>query len=238
MSEYTNKTTFDYHNRQIKNPYESTKALVEFIETNISNTEEFSVLDVACGGGSNLIEFNKKKLFKNYLGVDISEAAINLGKQYIKKNDLKHIDFKIGNFYELEKNFNNNEFDLVTIIHTLFAIDDPFCLLEKLLSISKKYILINSLFTYDHVFIKTKSYDLDNLNQELNWNIIPFCKLDEFLNKYDAKVLAVKDFVMPFDLEKKSKGLRSYTKQLLDGSRLTFTSQIFLPWKFVLIEKE
>ena len=35
-----------------------------------------------------------------------------------------------------------------------------------------------------------------------------------------------------------SNGLGSYTKQLIDGSRLTFTSQIYLPWKFVLIEKK
>ena len=237
MAEYKNNTNKDYHLRQINSPYESTKALITFLNETIKNTNELTALDVACGGGANLIEFARNNLFKNYSGVDISEEALDIGRKFIKENKIDNINLFNGNFYRLENTFSAKKFDITLLIHTLFAVDEPFLILKKLLGISKKYLLLNSLFTNDKVYIKTIAHDLLT-DEEYNWNTIPLCKLEEFLNENNAQIKATKDFLMPFDLEKLSNGLGSYTKQLIDGSRLTFTSQIYLPWKFVLIEKK
>ena len=237
MAEYKDKTDIDYHLRQINSPYESTKALVNFIKENLNNSIDLTVLDVACGGGANLIELARNSLFKKYSGLDISEEALALGRRYINENLINNINLYKGNFYRLEETFPSNKFDITLLIHTLFAVDEPFLILEKLLKISRKYLLLNSLFTNDKVYIKTMAHDLLT-DEEHNWNTIPLCKLEEFLIKNNAQIVSTRDFLMPFDLEKKSKGLASYTKQLFDGSRLTFTSQIYLPWKFVLIEKK
>ena len=237
MAEYKNNTDIEYHHRQLNSPYESTKALINFITQNIENSLDLTVLDIACGAGVNLIEFSRNNLFKKYFGVDISEDALALGRSYIKENRIDKINLHKGNFYRLEETFSSNKFDIIMLIHTLFLVDEPFLILEKLLKISKKYLLLNSLFTSDKVYIKTSAHDLLT-DKEHNFNTIPLCKLEEFLIKHNAQILSTKDFIMPFDLEKNSVGLGSYTKQLYDGSRLTFTSQIYLPWKFVLIEKK
>ena len=237
MAEYINKTELSYHERQLNNPYESTKALVSFIRDNINNTKELSVLDVPCGGGSNLIELAKSDLFKKYTGVDISEDAISIGKKYLENYNMSNINLLQGNFYRLEEALLSERFDVTLLIHTLFAVDEPFLLLEKMLNISKRYLLINSLFTTDKIFIKTIAHDLVS-DEEHNWNIMPLCKLEDFLKNHKSEIIKIKDFLMPFDLQKNSQRLGSHTKQLIDGSRLTFTSQIYLPWKFILIEKK
>ena len=86
MERYSNKTSLEYHKRQIDNPYESTKALITFLKKLELGSVEFNALDVACGSGVNLFEVHKNFPNWSLTGVDISNDAINLGKNYATKS--------------------------------------------------------------------------------------------------------------------------------------------------------
>ena len=234
MKKYTNKTSFGYHKRQLDKPYESTKQLVKFISNFIENNDIKKILDIACGSGGNLIELSKFYKELEYVGVDISKDAINLGKNFISTNNFKNIELIEANLYSLENTINFKS-DATLFIQTLFAMEDPFEALKIIIKYSGKFLFINSLFTYDDLFIKTKAIKLENQNEHY-FNIIPIKTLQSFLEDFGGKIVKIEDVLMPLDIEKKGSSLGSYTKKLSNKERLVFTSDIYLPWKLIAIK--
>ena len=168
------------------------------------------------------------------MGIDISKDAIDLGQDFIIKNGFENIKLIEGNLYSLD-NLINYKFDATLFIQTLFAMEDPFEALKILIKFTSNYLFINSLFTYDELFIKTKAINLENEN-EYFFNIIPIKKLQDFLKDFGGEIIKVEDVSMPLDLVKKGNGLGSHTKKLSNEERLVFTSDIYLPWKLIAIK--
>jgi len=234
MRKYTNKTSFEYHQKQLNNPYESTKQLVKFADKYLEKEDIKNILDIACGSGVNIIELSKLYKGIDYVGVDISKKALDLGKEYISKSGIENIQLFEANLYSLD-NLLNEKFDVTLFIQTLFAMEDPFDVLNIIINHTKKYLFINSLFTYDNLFIKTKAIKLENENEHF-FNIIPIKKLQKFLEPYGGEIIEIEELVMPIDIIKKSNSLGSHTKKLFNNQRLVFTSDIYLPWKLIAIK--
>ena len=234
MKNYTNKTSLDYHKRQLQQPYESTYQLVKFASQFLEGDDIKNILDIACGSGINIIELSKIYKGLNYVGIDISKEAIDLGRNYIKNNGFENIKLFEGNLYSLD-NVIKKKFDATLFIQTLFAMEDPFDALKIIIKFTGNYMFINSLFTYDEIFIKTKAINLENEN-EYFFNIIPIKKLEKFLKDYGGEIVKVEDVLMTLDIEKKGNGLGSYTKKLSNEERIVFTSDIYLPWRLIAIK--
>ena len=234
MGKYTNRTALEYHQRQLNNPYESTKQLVKFVGKYLEKGDIKNVIDIPCGSGINIIELSKLYQGIDYLGVDISKEAIDLGRKYINVNGIKNIQLFEENLYSLD-NLINYKFDASLIIQTLFCMEDPFDALKIVIKQTKKFLFINSLFTYDSLFIKTKVIKLDNENEHF-FNIIPIKKLQKFLEPFGGEIIEIEELIMPIDIEKKGNGLGSHTKKLFNNERLVFTSDIYLPWKLIAIK--
>ena len=76
--------------------------------------EGSKILDVGCGKGFMLYDFKRKIKNLNIKGLDISNYAIENSLEDVKK------DLIVGNACELP--YENNSFDLVISITTIFTI--------------------------------------------------------------------------------------------------------------------
>lgn len=71
-----------------------------------------SVLEIGCASGPNLILLAEKFPQTELWGIDISNYAITVGKDYIKKHSFSNIHLKTGSAETL-KNFPDKSFDIV-----------------------------------------------------------------------------------------------------------------------------
>ena len=236
MNQYVNKTSRDYHLRQLKSPYESTKALLDFCRQNIDISKISSILDLACGTGVNSFyladnDFESKKFF----GYDLSEDAINIGNNYKNNNKCSNVDLSVEDLYKILEGDNN--YDMTMFVQTLFAMEDAYECLEGIMKITNRYVVLLSLFTEDSLEVMTKVKSVEQGDTEYIFNIIPISKLEIFANQRGYKLASYQPFEINIELSRKGNGLGSYTKKKENGKLDTFTGPIYLPWGFVLLER-
>ena len=149
--------------------------LIKYIETK----KNYSILDFGCGTGY-LFEFLQKKNFKGkYLGIDISNEAINVAnKNFLKK---KNATFKTQDIFThpLKKKYDyviiNGTFNNYTKNNWEWMTKS----LKLLFYITKKKIVFNNLSTYVDYFDKNLFYlDPLKLFNYIKKNISNYCLID------------------------------------------------------------
>ena len=92
------------------------------------------ILDIGCGEGNHLLFFSKLGLDIN--GIDVSPYMINRARERLGKR----CSLKKGMAEDLP--FDDNEFDIVTLIHTLEFLDDPLPALREAGRVAKEKVFI------------------------------------------------------------------------------------------------
>lgn len=118
---------------------ECTKSLYNILESLYS--DGITILDVPCGVGH---YFRKIRELGNldYLGIDLDSEAIAVAKEIWK--DVSHAKFDVQDAANL--NFEDNSFDVVYCYNLLLHLKDYKKVLEELFRVSKRYIIVRSLF--------------------------------------------------------------------------------------------
>lgn len=122
-----NKHTAQLIINKVKQDYETIAE--QFSNTRYKEWDEFNtfseyleqatyVLDVGCGNGRLLFYLKDKQI--NYTGIDISPKLIEIAQKLSKGDELPHYRFISGDFTKLP--FNNQEFDLVFAIASIYHI--------------------------------------------------------------------------------------------------------------------
>jgi ubiquinone/menaquinone biosynthesis C-methylase UbiE len=132
---------FDIHSAKLYESWRHSprgKAMDTFIETLIPELLEprhkERVLDIGCGAGNHLLFLNKLGL--DITGIDASPYMISLaGKRLGHRCTLK-----TGLAEDLP--FDDNEFDLAVLIHTLEFLDDPLQALREAGRVAKRNVFI------------------------------------------------------------------------------------------------
>jgi len=131
-------------NEYRKNPL---KEVTEFLKD-----KKGKLLDLGCGNGKNIIEFNG-----TIYGVDFSKNQIKNAKKLAKN---KKVNAKFFNSKASNLEFNNNFFDSVIFIATLHSIDSE---KERLKSLEELYRVLKpnsfaliSVWSRNHKRIKNK----------------------------------------------------------------------------------
>jgi len=159
------------------------------------------VLDIGCGAGNHLLLFYRLGL--DVTGLDASPYMVDIAKSRLGSK----ASFKIGSAEDLP--FEDNEFDIATLILTLEFLDDPLAALSEAGRVAKNKVFIGvlnglslgcvckkmySLFSQS-IFRKTHLYTLWGLkgqvkkvygNVPMEWGsiqIMPF-----FLKKYNKQI--------------------------------------------------
>jgi len=226
----------DYHRRQFANAYRSTSYLGEFIQSLIGPGQG-DALDVGCGAGANIFHLAEMIPSFHWSGVDIAgELLFPIGKPFFRSKG-RDVDLRVGDFYELGKCFNGKQFDLVLAVQTLLSLENYDALLEQMLSITRGWLFVSSMFTEFDVDVKIEVRDCtwpEDCPNPGNYNVYSLSRFRKICEAKGCKEFVSREFAIDVDLpQPENGGLGTYTRKLEDGQRLQFTGPIFLPWKIV-----
>ncbi len=223
---------FNYHLKQFLKPYRSNVYAIEFLKSNIEiANKSMKVLDLGCGSGANIFWMNKSFPHCLYLGVDLNPELIRIGEE---KLNLKNVVFKASNFFEI-----TDKADLVCSFQILSWLEYNLIprFLELNFKLSNKYVFLTSLFNEDNLNIEINVNDFC-IDKKVYYHHISLDWLEKFSNDSNFRIKKAQKFDIDIDLEKNIKGRGTYTVKTIDGKRLQFSSTIFMPWYFVLLEKK
>ena len=163
-SDWIRQVDLDYHERQFREPYRSTVAFCDWIESLslIDNASRIEVLDVACGLGGNIAYMAKRYPQCSFTGIDINDQLVQAGNRIFESAGIENCRLKTADLYRLNENFAG-KFDAVISFQTLSWLPDFEAPLQSLCKLDAKWIALTSLF-YDGPLsckIEVQDYDPD-----------------------------------------------------------------------------
>lgn len=225
---YTNNED-GYIGAQYQNTLESTKALCEFIKSTVNEDDNLSFLDAGCGDGSLINHFMQHFPNSSFTGFDISHGMVDFARKKLpSKVKIDHGDLLKMDRYSKEK------YDIVYTVHTYSLFSDFEEVSQQLINCTRSHLFINSLFSKHNV--DTLSVISEPNFPPINWNIFSMKRVEEYFMNQGAKKVTFHAFDMPIELQEPKEGMGSYTKKLEDGSYLTFSGPLFLPWYFLRVD--
>jgi len=146
-----------------------------------------SILDVGCGEGITLFNFEKEGIGKKLYGIDYSDDALKIGKKIHP-----HLNLRKGDIYDIKE--KDNSFDLVMATEVLEHLEDPQKALKELIRVSKKYVMLsvpNEPFFIGANLMRGKHLKgFGNHPEHINhWTFFSFRK---FLQKNNLTIVAQK----------------------------------------------
>ena len=157
------------------NPAE--KMIWKKIHMLLKNRNNFSILEIGCVNGRNLILSNKYLNAKNknikYVGIDLNKKAINKDMEYLKKNFIKNI--KLLNINLSKINEINQDYLVICSVLIYLSEQEFLKLLKKAQLARIKKIFIFDNFSKNEFFCKRYYYH--NLKQ------FNFLKKNYMINK-------------------------------------------------------
>ncbi len=152
------------------------------------------VLDAGCGEGFTLDQLRKEKIGNEFVGIDNSAVAINLGKKLFPSFLLK-----VDDIYNLS--FNDSSQDLVICTEVLEHLKEPDRAIKELIRVSKKYIVLSvpnePFFSFRNLLKGKHIKRLGNTPGHINWwTSFVFEKL---IKKLGLRILKV-EHPFPFTL--------------------------------------
>ena len=131
----------------------------KFLIDIISNYFPFeSVLEIGCASGPNLYLLAKKFPKTKFYGIDISEKAIETGRDYFKKERIENVFLESGRAEDLKK-FPDKSINLIFTDATLIyeGPDKIESIIKEMIRVAKKSIILceqhtesSSIFYKDH----------------------------------------------------------------------------------------
>lgn len=113
------------------------RPMVEFVLSNIADNSECRLLDIGCATGHMDGAIASSNI--NVIGIDLDKEMINYAKKEYNDED---ISFSVMNMLDIDKEFDNNSFDVVTcfgntLVH-LVNEEEIYDALKKMKSVLKK----------------------------------------------------------------------------------------------------
>ena len=120
------------------------------------------VLDVGCGTGNHLLLFHKLGL--NITGIDASPCMLDIAKSRLGSK----ASLKVSMADDLP--FEDNEFDIATLILTLEFVDDPLATLKEVGRVTKDRVFVGVLnyLSFDCILKKFIAFFHDSIFREVH----------------------------------------------------------------------
>lgn len=87
------------------------------------------VLEAGCGSGHKLAGFAKKFPKASFVGIDLSEASLDVARDLLQRYDIKNVELRRANLLELDA---AGEFDVVSSMGVVHHTEDPQRALDNL----------------------------------------------------------------------------------------------------------
>lgn len=239
--EVTKNGKIGYHERQFKEPYRSTVAFTNWLDSLLDLPHTDTICDIACGEGANLSYLAKRYPNIDFVGIDLNPDLIKWGNKIMKNNKIVNVKMTVGDIYQLPGK-NIGKFDGILSFQTLSWLPEFNEPIKKMISLNPKWIGITSLFFAGDVNckIEVQDYTLPLGRQkykETYYNVYSL-KLVENLFREMGYTLFSAPFEIDIDLEKpKNGGMGTYTIKTVAGKRLQISGPLLMNWYFILAVK-
>jgi ubiquinone/menaquinone biosynthesis C-methylase UbiE len=223
---------------------ESSKALCKVLSD--FYREGMSLADIGCGGGHYLRSLRKRLDNKiDYTGVDPTEYYIDMARKAFPQD----ANFMIGDIFNLD--LADDSFDIVMNNNVLLHLPPPPRKpLEELIRISRKYVVIRTVFGKRNYIIKEICDELNEVEQTIK----PLNVMDDesqsnfnYFNMYTETYL--RSILRDIDPDLKVQILDDKMWGYFDNTSLTnetgtrvfgefqLSGNLLLDWKFIVITK-
>ena len=150
---------------------------LQFVKKQLAHIQKKKILDIGCATGE--LSYQLAKEGAEVIGIDLNEDLLDEAKSQKHQENLQ---FQTGNMLELEKDFQENEFDAVLCFgNTLVHLPDKTAVIKMLHGVEKtlkpggKFLL--QILNYDYIF-NDKITELPLIETE-NIRFIRKYKIDE-----------------------------------------------------------
>ena len=230
---------------QYKKTYYSTLAFNNFIKKKISKSN--SIVDIGSGQGGTISFYCKKYRDIDFVGLDYRDYNVKISKYFSELNKINNIKFyKIDlikhNLKKKFKKYKLNFPDGIISEKTFCTFKNLDKVIKNLISLKPNFIAINSLFykgeidVYIHIASNRKiTYNKKNVDGDFNIHSIQ--KLKTLLKNYNYKITSVKDFFPKKKIVSDKLKRGTYTMNTEINKNTMFSGPVYLPWKFIMIEK-
>lgn len=227
-----------YHTRQFEQVYRSTVFLTDFLRDTVRRPEG-EALDVACGAGANIFHLSRAFPSYRWTGVDLAgDVTFPLGRPRLREAGLE-VELIQGDFNRLSELVNGRRFDLVLCLQTLLGVRRFEPALQQLLTVTRGWLVVSSLFSEFDVDVFTEAVDYSRASDaQRGWrfNVYSLRRFSDLCRARGAREIVDRGFDIDIDLPPPATaGLNTYTEKREDGRRMQFTGPIFQPWRFVAV---
>jgi hypothetical protein len=236
------KVNFAYHERQFKEPYRSTVAFCNWIETLglINSGSRLNILDLCSGAGANIYYMSQRYPKSSFTGVDINNDLVEQGNAFFQNNGIRKCCLEVGDIYNLDVKYVSM-YEGVVSFQTVSWLPDfraPFLAMANL---APQWIAITSLFYDGYVSCATEITEYDDaleIHREHFYNVYSLPVVKQYIHSIGYPSIQVSPFEIDIDLPKPTSTLMTtHTKKLEDGHRLQISGPLLMPWYFIAASK-
>ena len=223
-------------------PFYSTIALENFLARNNCWKANTNVLDVGTGMGAALHYFRNANPEVRFVGSDHNEEAVAIAQTLAHERGVSGIKFETADWTNLPDSYLNR-FDGIVSIHALCCFKRFEVALDPLIALNPRWIAINSLF-YDgplDVLIHIREHNKPELhddNPDGDFNIFSLPKIREHTAKHGYKLSSEPFYPQDVIPPKQDRSRGTFTMSTELHERTQFSGPVYLPWHFVLLEKD
>src|SRR5688500_16678700 len=160
----------EYHERQFREPYRSTVAFCNWLETSgfLVRESKIRILDLGSGAGANVHYMSQRYPESSFVGVDINPELVEHGNSFFESSGIRNCRLEVGDLYNLDPEHLSG-FDGVVSLQTLSWLPNFSAPIEAIAKLQPKWIALTSLF-YDgpvSCTIEVSQYDEE---LQRNWS--------------------------------------------------------------------
>lgn len=100
------------------------------------------ILDVGCGDGSCTIDLFEKIKPKKIIGFDPAVKAVMEAKRKVKTKNKGKVIFKVGDVYNVDKEYKGAQYDVVVVRGVLHHLENPAYAIKKMGKVFKRVVVV------------------------------------------------------------------------------------------------
>lgn len=225
-------------------PYRSTVRMDEFVGSRdffrSDGTEVATVLDLGCGTGSETAWLARNHPECRFIGVDLQETFVDEARS--RHGALENVTFAVGDLYVPDALATLGPFSSVWLSQVLSFLpwwEEPMAAICSLdaTRIGMSVLAWEGPFhsQVNHLLGPPSNPDTDNF---MHYNVYSIPLIADFMAAHGYGIFDFKPFEIDLELPRPQQAcLGSYTRDTIDGDRLTFSAWQYLPWHFLYFSK-
>lgn len=213
------------------------KFLEKLITPYIQN-KSLSVLDACCGIGHICGILSELSPQSKFLGVDSTPYLIDEAKKIFSDN--KALSFEVADVYDFAKS-NAKKFDVSISWKTISWLPNYLEMMKSLISMTKKYIFLSSLFYDGEIDFEIKIHEHKKERGQSGsssyYNVYSYPQFQKSMSGLGAKKIEASNFEIEIDLPRGDPNVMgTYTEQLSNGKRIQISGAVLMSWKVIRID--